>query len=63
VLSEADVEEIKILLARRDQHNMRLYRDLTGLQTQLERAQIALNSGRLGRLRYFVNRVLARWRR
>jgi hypothetical protein len=40
-LDEHDVQELRILLTRRDQHNQRLYRDLTGLQKQLERAQSA----------------------
>jgi hypothetical protein len=59
-LSEHDLEELRVLLARRDQHNQRLYRDNTALTKQLEHAQVALNAGRLGRLRYFVRRVLAR---
>lgn len=60
VLSEADVEELRILLARRDQHNQRLYRDITRLSTELEQAKGALNAGRLGRLRYFVQRLRRR---
>jgi Rps23 Pro-64 3,4-dihydroxylase Tpa1-like proline 4-hydroxylase len=60
-LSAADIQELRTLLARRDQHNQRLYRDTTALTAQLEQAQAALHSGRLGRLRYFVRRVLARW--
>ena len=59
-LSPADVEELRVLLARRDQHNQRLYRDVTEITKQLEQAQTALNQGRFGRLRYFVRRVLAR---
>jgi hypothetical protein len=62
-LDAADVEELRILLARRDQHNQRLYRDTTALTAQLEQAQTALHSGRLGRLRYFARRVLAVIRR
>lgn len=61
-LTGGDLEEIKILLARRDDHNQRLYRDLTHLQKQLEQALTALHAGRLGRLRYFAGRVLARLR-
>ncbi|MBS0569937.1 MAG: 2OG-Fe(II) oxygenase [Proteobacteria bacterium] len=53
-LNESDVQELRILLARRDQHNQRLYRDNTALTRQLEQAQTALNRGRLGRLRYFL---------
>jgi transposase len=54
VLSEADVEELRVLIKRRDQHNQRLYRDLTRASTQLEQARTALYAGRLGRLRYFL---------
>jgi hypothetical protein len=59
VLSDADVEEIRALLKRRDQHNQRLYRNLTEVQKQLENAQAALHAGRLGRLRYLARRLLA----
>ncbi len=59
-LEAADIEEIRVLLARRDQHNQRLYRDITALTAQLEQARTALNSGRLGRLRYVVQRLRAR---
>lgn len=62
-LSEADVEELKVLLKRRDQHNQRLYRDITQLNSQLEHAQTALYAGRLGRLRYLLKTIRARLRR
>lgn len=62
-LTEADVETLRTLLARRDQHNQRLYRDIAGLTRQLEQSQAALHGGRLGRLRYVASRVLARLRR
>lgn len=62
-LTEADVEALRTLLARRDQHNQRLYRDIAGLTRQLEQSQAALHGGRLGRLRYVASRVLARLRR
>jgi hypothetical protein len=58
VLDEADVQEIRTLLARRDQHNQRLYRDITALTVQLEQAQAALNRGLMGKLRYFARRLL-----
>jgi hypothetical protein len=61
-LGAADVEELRILLARRDQHNQRLYRDVTSLTTQLEQLQSAIHSGYIGRLRYIARRVLARLR-
>jgi hypothetical protein len=62
-LEDSDVQELQILLARRDQHNQRLYRDVTSLTKQLEQANSALQSGRLGRLRYFARRLLAALRR
>jgi hypothetical protein len=62
-LSAADVEELRVLLARRDQHNQRLYREVTSATKQLEHAQAALHAGKLGKLRYFTRRLLARWAR
>jgi hypothetical protein len=62
-LSEADVEEMRVLLKRRDMHNQRLYHDLTHLQKRLEQSQAALYQGRLGRLLYFLRRIRARLRR
>jgi len=59
-LSDADVQDLRVLLARRDQHNQRLYRDVTDMTKQLEQAQAALHAGKLGRLRYFARRILAR---
>jgi hypothetical protein len=59
-LSDTDVAELQILVARRDQHNQRLYRDITHLGAQLEQARSALHAGRLGRLRYFLKRLRAR---
>jgi hypothetical protein len=58
-LSPDDVEELRVLLARRDQHNQRLYRDITALTGQLEQAQAAINAGRVGRIRYLAQRILA----
>ncbi len=62
ILSASDVEELRILLARRDQHNQRLYRDVTQITNQLEQAQMALHSGRLGRLRYLARKIVGRLR-
>ena len=59
-LSAADVEDLQILLTRRDQHNQRLYLEVTSLAKQLEQAHAALNSGHLGRLRYFARRLIGR---
>jgi len=59
-LSEDDVHALRTLLARRDQHNQRLYRENAALMAQLEQARTALSGGMFGRLRYFAQRVLAR---
>ena len=59
-LTDADVQELRVLLARRDQHNQRLYRDVTNVTKQLEEAQAALNAGKVGKLRYLARRVLVR---
>ena len=60
-LDGGDVEEIRILLARRDQHNQRLYREITQLTTQLEQSKAALavaTAPRPSLLRRIVRRVL-----
>ncbi|MGA8278083.1 MAG: 2OG-Fe(II) oxygenase [Rhodanobacteraceae bacterium] len=62
-LSEHDVTEIQSLLARRDQHNQRLYRDITALSTQLEQARLTLNASVLGRIALYARRALQRLRR
>lgn len=62
-LSAADVEELRTLLTRRDQHLQRIYGDATRLTAQLEQAQAALRSGRLGRLEHLLRRVAAKLRR
>ncbi|WP_395642055.1 2OG-Fe(II) oxygenase [Rudaea sp.] len=61
-LDAADVDELRVLVARRDQHNLRLYRDLAAMTAQFERAQAALYGGRLGRLRHLARVALRRWR-
>lgn len=62
-LTEADVEELRVLLARRDQHNQRLYREVTRLTRNLENSMHALYGSKLVRLRYLLRRVRARlWR-
>jgi len=62
-LGEGDVDLLNALLARRDQHNQRLYRDLTSLTTQLEQAknQLAIVNNRSWR--YYASRALALLRR
>lgn len=47
VLDARDVEELRILLARRDQHNQRLYRDLIQAQQRID--LLASGSGHVGR--------------
>jgi hypothetical protein len=61
-LNANDVEELRILLARRDQHNQRLYRDVTSLTKQLEQSQAALHGGHLGHLGYLARRIINRLR-
>lgn len=62
-IDAADIEELQVLLKRRDQHNQRLYRDIASLTAQLESATAALHVGLLGRLRYFAKVVRAKLRR
>lgn len=59
-LSEDDVGELRNLLARRDQHNQRLYRELSELNQRHEQTREALERGMIGRLRYYARRLLAR---
>jgi len=61
-LDAADVQQLRVLLARRDQHNQRLYRDVAHVTKQLEQAQALLDQGRVGRLRHFARTVMQRWR-
>jgi hypothetical protein len=61
-LNANDVEELRVLLARRDQHNQRLYRDLTDLTKQLEQATAALTAGRVGRWCYLARKVVMKLR-
>jgi len=63
MLTEQDVHDLRILLARRDQHNQRLYRDVTNLTAQLERAEAAVNAGSVGRFRHLAQRALRRFTR
>jgi hypothetical protein len=62
-LDANDVEELRILLSRRDQHNQGLYRDITRLSTELEQLKSAVQSGSVGRLRYLAQRVRMRLQR
>ena len=58
VLTDADVQELRVLLSRRDQHNQRLYRDITELGKRLDNQR----SGHWMRLRRIAKRLLADWR-
>lgn len=60
VLSDEDVGDLRNLLARRDQHNQRLYRDIAAANERCDQLRIALDRGLIGRLRYFAQRLLAR---
>lgn len=62
-LTDADVQELRILLARRDQHAQRLYRDIAHLQARFDALEAATSGGWIRRLRYFAGRVRARLRR
>lgn len=56
-LDARDIGELRTLLTRRDQHNQRLYREITRLTAELEELRTALYAGRLGRLRYLAQRL------
>jgi hypothetical protein len=59
-LEPADVEELRALLARRDQHNQRLYREIADLTQRNETLLATLQQGFLGRLRRYALRLLDR---
>jgi hypothetical protein len=56
-----DVKELRVLLARREQDNQRLYHEVTDLTRRLEQAQAVIEESRHVRLRDFAFRLLARW--
>jgi Rps23 Pro-64 3,4-dihydroxylase Tpa1-like proline 4-hydroxylase len=62
VLDRGDVEQLELLLNRRDQHNQRLYRELTRLSSDLEHARAAISKGLIGRLEYLARRAIQRLR-
>lgn len=62
-LQQSDVDELKILLKRRDMHNQRLYGEITSLTRQLEGANAVLSAGTGGRLFHLARRVYHRLRR
>lgn len=59
-LDEADLQTLRVLLKRRDQHVQRLYRDVANLTEQLEQAKAAIEGGRIGRWSYLARRLLTR---
>lgn len=61
-LDAADMAELRALLARRDQHNQRLYGDIARLGAQLAQANAALAGGLLGRIERLARRALANFR-
>src|SRR6478736_9418560 len=62
-LDAADVEELHVLLKRRDQHSQRLYREISALTNKVDLMQTAMSHGWLGRLHYFALRLVGRLRR
>lgn len=62
-LDAGDVEELRVLFARRDQHNQRLYREISSLTNKLDQIQKAISRGWLGRLHYVARRLIGRLRR
>jgi hypothetical protein len=62
-LGATDIQELHVLLARRDGHIQRLYRDISSLSNKLDLIQTAMSRGWLGRLQYVARRVVGRFRR
>ena len=56
-LSGDDVQELRILLARRDQHNQRLYRDISALTEQVEQANGPALQGAIKLVKRLVGRL------
>lgn len=62
-LSDADAEELRVLVARRDQHIQRLYRDIGRITTELDQARNLLARSRLGRAIGLIRRAWIRLKR
>lgn len=62
-LSEADAQELRVLVTRRDQHIQRLYRDVGRITTELDQARALLARSRLGRAIGLVRRAWVRLKR
>jgi len=61
-LTPEDIDVLKNLWARRDQHSQRLYRDLMRAQKALEEANSVLTAGRIGQMVYLARRLFAKLR-
>jgi len=63
VLNKHDLIELRALLARRDQHNQRLYHNQQNLRMKLEDETAIMKARYLGRLYRLAHAPLARFRR
>lgn len=59
-LSEEDMQTLRVLLARRDQHLQRLYREAQSREAQIEQFRSLLRRSRLGRIAHWARRLLGR---
>ncbi|MFO1493514.1 MAG: 2OG-Fe(II) oxygenase [Lysobacterales bacterium] len=59
-LSAEDMQTLRVLLARRDQHIQRLYRDAQSRDANLEQLRDLLRRSRLSRIAHWVRRLLGR---
>lgn len=59
-LEAADVDELRMLLERRDQHSQRLYREVGNLTARNEQLLTIVRHGFLGRVRHYLRRLLER---
>lgn len=59
-LSEEDMQTLRVLLARRDQHLQRLYRDAQSREAQIEQFRALLQRSRLSRIAHWLRRLLGR---
>lgn len=59
-LDEADLQVLRTLIARRDQHLQRLYRDIGRISTELDQARSLLARSRLGRAIGLARRAWAK---
>jgi len=59
ILNDHDITELRALLARRDQHAQRLYRDLQVLQVKFDESTVILRAGVIGRFYRLARQLLA----